>query len=77
MAQGILRDMVWSTVVPLGSIRGSLYLLLNGTQGEDSLGVTQHALHLDQVQGGQRDEAPLGQEGEQDSQDSHHRNFWS
>ena len=35
----------------------------------------QHALHWDQVHGGQQDEAPPGQEGEQDSQDNQHRKF--
>jgi hypothetical protein len=44
----------------------SLYPPLHGTQGEEQKGADQHK-HWDQLPGKQRDKAPLGQEGEQDS----------
>ena len=51
---------IWYTVAPLDRFSGSLCPLLYGTRGEDKEGGDQHALHWDQMQGGQRDEAPLG-----------------
>jgi hypothetical protein len=38
----------------------------HSTQGEDEEGGDNHALHCEQMQGGQRDEAPIGQETKHD-----------
>ena len=55
--------------------RGSLYLLLHGTQGEEEEGHDQHALHWNKLQGGLQEEPPLGQEADHDTQDSQAQNF--
>ena len=73
--QDVSFDMNLSLVLMIGLyLLGSLNLLLHGTQGEGEEGRDQHALHWDWLQGGHQEEPPLGQEADQDTQDSQAQN---